>query len=166
MDRDEILGKIRERMMAFVTSRVSETLAEDLAQDVLMLLHEKYPHVTALSELLPLSFRILRLKMMDAHRKSIRRREHDLVTIDDDFAGETDNSPESLLARQKMLERLSHAMTQLSERCRTLFRWKLLGKTFPEIQELMQQKSINTIYTWDRRCRQRLLGLMGGAWDL
>ena len=165
MDRDEILAKIRERMVAFVTSRVSGPIAEDLAQEVLMLLHVKYPHVTALSELLPLSFRILRLKMMAARRKSIRRREEDSVTIDDDFAGRADNSPESLVARQKMLERLGQALTQLSERCQTMFRWKLMGKCFPEIQELMGQKSINTIYTWDSRCRQQLLTLMGGTWE-
>lgn len=65
MTREEILGKIRERIVAFVTSRVSEAAAEDLAQEVLMLLHEKYAHVSALSELLPLSFRILRFKMND-----------------------------------------------------------------------------------------------------
>lgn len=87
------------------------------------------------------------------------------MTIDDDFAGAANSSPESQLARRRTLERLSQAMTQLSERCRIMFRWKLLGKNFPEIQELMGQKSINTIYTWDRRCRQRLLELMGGTWD-
>jgi len=165
MDREEILGKIRERIVAFVTSRMSGPVAEDLAQDVLMLLHEKYPHVTALSDLLPLSFRILRLKMMDARRKSTRRRENDPVTIDDDFPDASVENPESLVERRRMLERFGDAMTRLGERCRRLFRWKLLGKTFPEIQELMQQKSINTIYTWDRRCRRRLLELMGGSWE-
>lgn len=69
------------------------------------------------------------------------------------------------MARQRMLERLGQAVSRLGERCRTLFRWKLLGKTFPEIQQLMGQRSINTIYTWDRRCRQRLLELMGGSWE-
>lgn len=165
MARDEILGQIRERIVAFVTSRMSGTAAEDLAQDVLMLLHQKYPDVTALSDLLPLSFRILRLKMIDARRKSTRRGENDPVMIDDDFAGAAEANPESVVGRQQMLERLTHAMTRLGERCQTLFRWKLLGKTFPEIQKLMRQKSINTIYTWDRRCRQRLLELMGGSWE-
>jgi len=165
MDRDEILAKIRERMVAFATSRVSRPAAEDLAQEVLVLLHEKYPHVTALSELLPLSFRILRLKMMATRGTSIRRREDDSVTVDDDFPGNLENNPEAQLARRRMLERLSQAMAQLSERCQTIFRWKLLGKSFPEIRALMGQKSINTIYTWDRRCRQRLLELMGGTWE-
>lgn len=130
-----------------------------------MLLHQKYAHVTAVSELLPLSFRILRLKMNDAGRKSARRRENDAVTIENDFPDVTADNPESLVARRHNLERLGRAMTRLGDRCRTLFRWKLLGKTFPEIQVLMRQKSINTIYTWDHRCRQRLLELMGGSWE-
>jgi RNA polymerase sigma-70 factor (ECF subfamily) len=25
--------------------------------------------------------------------------------------------------------------------------------------------SINTVYTWDFRCRQHLLELMGGSWE-
>jgi RNA polymerase sigma-70 factor (ECF subfamily) len=29
----------------------------------------------------------------------------------------------------------------------------------------MGQSSINTIYTWDLRCRKQLLALMGGSWE-
>ena len=47
-------------------------------------------------------------------------------------------------------------MDQLGERCRELFKWKLEGKSFPEIQKIMGQNSINTIYTWDLRCRKQL----------
>ena len=57
------------------------------------------------------------------------------------------------------------ALAQLGERCRDLFRWKLEGKNFPEIQTLMGQTSINTIYTWDLRCRKRLMALVGGSWE-
>ena len=38
--------------------------AHDLAQEVLVLLHEKYSHVTRLEELVPLSFQILRFKLV------------------------------------------------------------------------------------------------------
>jgi RNA polymerase sigma-70 factor (ECF subfamily) len=41
---------------------------------------------------------------------------------------------------------------------------KLQGKTFPEIQKIMGVEAINTVYTWDHRCRRRLLELMGGSW--
>ena len=48
--------------MAFATSRGSREVAEDLAQEVFMVLHEKYSQVTELAELVPLSFQILRFK--------------------------------------------------------------------------------------------------------
>ena len=70
MDRDQILTSLRERILAFATLRVSRAQAEDLAQEVLVVLHEKYRHVADLAELVPLAFQVLRFKMLDAHRKS------------------------------------------------------------------------------------------------
>ncbi len=63
------------------------------------------------------------------------------------------------------MDRLLTAVAQLGERCRDLFRLKLEGHRFPEIQKIMGQRSINTIYTWDLRFRKQLLDLMGGSWD-
>ena len=56
-------------------------------------------------------------------------------------------------------------MAQLPERCRQLLRLKLEGRTFAEIQRRLGAGAINTVYTWDHRCRQRLLELMGGDWE-
>jgi RNA polymerase sigma-70 factor (ECF subfamily) len=39
-------------------------------------------------------------------------------------------------------------------------RLKLEGKNFIEIQTQMGAESINTVYTWDHRCRQQLRELM------
>lgn len=165
MDRDQILGNLRERILAFATLRVSRAHAEDLTQEVLVVLHEKYPQVTDLTELVPLAFQVLRFKMLDAHRKSLRRGEYNLESIDDLPIADSRDNPGTELERKQTVDRLLHAMSQLGERCRELFKWKLEGKSFPEIQKLMNQSSINTIYTWDLRCRKQLLALMGGAWD-
>jgi len=165
MDRDQILASLRERILAFATLRVSKEHAEDLTQEVLVVLHEKYPHVTDLTELVPLAFQVLRFKMLDAHRKSIRRGEYNLESIDDLPIADSRDSPETELERKQTVERLVQAMSQLGERCRELFKWKLEGKSFPEIRKLMGQTSINTIYTWDLRCRKQLLSLMGGSWE-
>jgi len=83
MHRDTILHSLRERILAFATSRVSRDLAEDLTQEVLILLHEKYARVTELTELVPLAFQILRFRMLDAHRKSLRRGEYNQDAIED-----------------------------------------------------------------------------------
>ena len=64
-----------------------------------------------------------------------------------------------------MLERLARAVGQLGERCRELLRLKLEGRGFPEIQKAMGAATLNTVYTWDHRCRKRLLELMGGGWE-
>jgi RNA polymerase sigma-70 factor (ECF subfamily) len=165
MDRDQILACLRERILAFATLRVSKDRAEDLVQDVLLVLHDKYAQVTELTELVPLAFQILRFKMLDAHRKSFRRGEYNQESVDEFPLADPGDDPAQQLERKQTVERLVQAMNQLGIRCRELFTWKLEGKSFPEIQKLMGQNSVNTIYTWDLRCRKQLLSLMGGSWE-
>jgi RNA polymerase sigma-70 factor (ECF subfamily) len=163
--RDEILTILRERILAFATSRVQKDLAEDLTQEVLILLHEKYGRVTELTELVPLAFQVLRFKMLDTHRKSLRRGEYNQNSVEDLPVATPGDDPATQLDQKQRVDRLLAAVAQLGDRCRDLFRWKLEGNSFPEIQRLMQQPSINTIYTWDLRCRKQLLSLMGGTWE-
>ena len=165
MDPDQLLGSLRERILAFATLRVSRAHAEDLAQEVLVVLHEKYAHVTELTELAPLVFQVLSFKMLDAHRKSLRRGEYNSESIDDLPLADPGDDPATQLDQKQRVDRLLTAIGQLGERCRELFKWKLEGKSFPEIQTLMNQTSINTIYTWDLRCRKQLLAFMGGSWQ-
>ncbi|ULA60312.1 MAG: RNA polymerase subunit sigma-24 [Nitrospira sp.] len=165
MTRDEILTRLRERILTFATSRLQKDVAEDLTQEVLMLLHEKYARVTELTELVPLAFQVLRFKMLDAHRKSLRRGEYNDQSVDDLPLANPGDDPASQLDQKQRVDRLIAAVRQLGDRCRELFTWKLEGNSFPEIQTLMGQASINTIYTWDLRCRKQLLSLMGGSWE-
>ena len=50
-------------------------------------------------------------------------------------------------------------------RCREMFRMKLEGKSFEQIRQALDARSINTIYTWDSRCRKKLLEKLGGKWE-
>jgi len=165
MERDQILISLRERILAFATLRVSKDHAEDLAQEVLVVLHDKYPRVTELTELVPLAFQVLRFKMLDAHRKSLRRGEYNQESVEELPLADPGDDPATQLDQKQRVDRLLAALSQLGQRCRELFKWKLEGKSFLEIQELMSQTSINTIYTWDLRCRKQLLSLMGGSWE-
>jgi RNA polymerase sigma-70 factor (ECF subfamily) len=165
MDRDQVLTSLRERILAFATLHVSRTQAEDLVQEVLVVLHEKYARVTELTELVPLAFQVLRFKMLDAHRKSLRRGEYNQESVDDLPLADPGDDPATQLDQKQRVDRLLAVMAQLGARCREVFKWKLEGKSFPEIQKLMGQNSINTIYTWDLRCRKQLLSLMGGSWE-
>jgi len=165
LTREEILRQLRERILAFATSRGSREGAEDVAQDVLMVLHEKYPHVTELTQLVPLSFKILRFKMLDHHRKTLRRGEYNQESVNDQPLKDPGDDPAMQAEQKERVTQLIAALQQLGERCQTLFRLKLEGHTFPEIMQILGEHSINTIYTWDSRCRKELLSVMGGQWE-
>jgi RNA polymerase sigma-70 factor (ECF subfamily) len=163
--REEVLAKLRERIVVFAASHLSRDVAEDLAQEVLMLLHEKYAHLERPEDLLPLSLQIVRFKIMSLRRKSVRRGEYTQVSITDIPLPDLDANPADYVERKQMMEQLTRAMGQLGERCRDLMRLKLQGRSFPEIQKIMGASAINTVYTWDHRCRKHLLELMGGDWE-
>ncbi len=165
MSRDESLASLRERILAFAASRIGKDKAEDLAQEVLILLETKYPHVTAAEELLPLSLEILRFKIRGEVRKSLRRGEYNQATVDEVRLADPGEDPESYAERREMEARVAAALAKLDGRCRELFRMKLDGMSFAEIQKEFQAAAINTVYTWDFRCRKRLLELLGGSWE-
>jgi len=152
-------------MVAFAASRYTRDTAEDLAQEVLIVLHEKYAQVVTIEELLPLSLQILRFKIAGLRRKTVRRGEHNAISVDDAPLRDQAPDPESMAERQQILERLSVGLSRLGERCRELFRLKLEGLAFEDIRKRMGAGSINTIYTWDFRCRQQLKEQMGGDWE-
>jgi RNA polymerase sigma-70 factor (ECF subfamily) len=165
LDRQNILRTLRERILNFAASRMERDRAEDLAQEVLIVLEEKYADLHRVEDLLPLSMQIMRFKMMGARRKMLRRGEHAQVPVEDLPIADTRQDPERMARQRMMVDRLRKALGQLGERCRELMKYKLQGKTFPEIQKLMNAASINTVYTWDLRCRKDLLERMGGDWE-
>ena len=121
-----------------------------------MVLHEKYATIDRIEDLLPLSLEITRLKIWGARRKSVRRGENTSVSVDDlPLAGSLPDPLEQAERRQR-LDNLEAALKQLGERCRELFRLKLEGRSFAEIQRRLKVESLNTLYTWDFRCRKQL----------
>jgi RNA polymerase sigma-70 factor (ECF subfamily) len=163
--REELLAKLRERIVGFAALKMQRDAAEDVAQEVLLLLHEKYGDLDRLEDLLPLSLKIVRYKIMAYRRKAQRRGEYTQMPVDDIQVAGDDLDPLSAAEQREMRERLVAAVSQLGERCRKLFALKLDGKTFAEIQAELGAASLNTVYTWDFRCRKHLFDLMGGSWE-
>jgi RNA polymerase sigma-70 factor (ECF subfamily) len=156
VDRDQILVRLRERIRRYAASKLSEDLAEDVAQEVLLVLHEKYPEVDRIEDLLPLSLEIARFKIWGARRKSVRRGENSSISVDDLPLAGLEPDPLDQAERRQDLDRLEAALKELGGRCRELFRLKLEGHSFPEIQKRLKVESLNTLYTWDFRCRKQL----------
>ena len=164
MDRSAILSILRERIVGYAASRIGRDSAEDLAQDVLILLEEKYPQVSAIAELVPLSLQIARFKLAAIYRKSARRGEATQVSVDEIQIPDLSHDTADEYERREMMTRLAAAINQLPPRCREIIRWKLQGHDFGAIQKLLKLGSINTVYSQDFRCRKQLVELMGGAY--
>jgi RNA polymerase sigma-70 factor (ECF subfamily) len=161
LQRDDLLARLRERIFRFAASRLQREAAEDLTQEVLMVLHEKYAALDRVEDLLPLSLEIARFKIMATRRKIVRRGEHTQVSVDDVPLSSDAADPFDQAARRQQMERLETALAELGDRCRELFRLKLQGFTFPEIQKQLNVGSLNTLYTWDFRCRKQLIDRLG-----
>jgi RNA polymerase sigma-70 factor (ECF subfamily) len=163
MERSEILARLRERIVRFAASRIRAESAEDLAQQVLLVIHEKYADLDRAEDLVPVALEIARLKIWGARRKSTRRGEAKQVSVDDLPLPSAGPSPYDSAERNERIEHLERALAGLGERCRDLFRLKLEGYTFPEILKRMGAASLNTVYTWDLRCRKELLARLETA---
>jgi RNA polymerase sigma-70 factor, ECF subfamily len=167
--RNQILELLRERIVRFAASRLggaaADGAADDIAQEVLLVLHEKYPALDRVEDLLPLSIEIARFKILAARRKTIRRGENTQVSVDDlPLAGDGPDPLEQAVRRER-LELLEAALKGLGDRCKEIFRLKLQGLSFIDIQKQLNVGSINTLYTWDLRCRKELLERLGPDWE-
>ncbi len=173
MNREETIRLLRERIVAFAKSRLwkaGDFAAEDLAQETLMVMEERYSQVTAIEEMVPLAMRIVRFKLMSQVAKSNRRGEGTAVPVEEMPLADPGDDPEVLTLRREKAKQFAVAFAQLGERCQQIFRWKVGGANFAEIQQRLGAESINTVYTWDARCRKQLLGLLqrgeeGGGYE-
>ncbi len=137
--------------------------AEDVAQDTLLVLEEKYSHVEGLEDLVPLAMQIARYKIMALHTKSIAPRRRHVGPGRRFPIADPAEDPEAMLERRQRLDRLETALLALGDRCRDLFRLETAGPEVPRDPAAHGAESINTVYTWDLRCRKQLIERMKGG---
>src|ERR1700722_4657366 len=116
--RDEILRKLRERIVGFAASRMQRDAAEDLAQEVLILLHEKYGDLHRLEDLLPLSLKIVRFKMLAHRRKAGRHGEFTQVPADEIQVPDGRTDALTAMEQREGREGLIAAISKVGERRR------------------------------------------------
>ena len=162
--RETTLASLRLRVLAAARRRLSPADAEDLTQEVLLLLATKYADVEETGQLVALGLGILRKKRADLWRKSARRGES---TAEDAAAMPLPHGgpgPDTVAADRERLRLFTAAATRLEGRCREILRRKLEGLSFVEIAAELG-RPVNTVYSWDFRCHQRLRKLLGDRWS-
>ena len=159
-ERDSILALVRERIVSYAASRIGREDAEDLAQETLLLLNGKYGHLESPTDLVPLAVTIMKFKMRELRN---RDRDGNHESLDRNQVQNGGLGPDSAAGYEQLRERILRAAEKLGPRCQEIFLLKLEGYNFLEIKGRMGAGSINTIYTWDLRCRKELRKAMGYA---
>lgn len=169
--REQGLTRVRARVLAFARARMDHADAEDLTQDVMVLLATKYAHVDAVEDLTALGVRCAALKRTAWWRKAARRRGLGETSAPGgpdapppaDLASDGAPDPEAAALARQRLTLFVGAADQLDGRCREILRRKLEGASFVEIAAELG-RPVNTIYSWDHRCHKRLRALLGARW--
>ena len=172
LSRDEVLVRVRARVLTAARARLSLADAEDLTQEALILLTTKYAHVAAAEELVALGVRIVALKRTAFWRKAARRQAAGDTPLGPVDPGDGDPlerapadapDPEAITHDRQRLSIFLEAVTRLDGRCREILRRKLQGASFVEIASELG-RPVGTVYSWDHRCHRRLKALLGDRW--
>jgi RNA polymerase sigma-70 factor (ECF subfamily) len=173
LGRDEVLSRVRSRVLAAARRWLPAAEAEDVAQEALLLLATKYAHVAAAEELVALGARIVHFKRSAHWRKAGRRGALGEAPLPEAPDGASDPidaiasgapDPEAAAVARQRLALLLEAAARLDGRCRSLLQRKLEGASFVEIAAELG-RPVNTVYSWDYRCHARLRALLGDRWS-
>jgi RNA polymerase sigma-70 factor, ECF subfamily len=164
------LELIRKRIREFATAKtkIGKDRAEDVAQGCIVVLMEKYPHIRDLTTMMKIAIVVARNKMFEQFRQDKRE-----MQFPDDRGDHANKFEEAVpdpadflreMERRQVVDRILGAMVRLGERCRDVLRLKLIeSKGSASIKEILGVNSINTVYTWERRCLQQLIDIAGGT---
>jgi RNA polymerase sigma-70 factor (ECF subfamily) len=157
-EQGALLEGVRVRIVGFATYLGCGSDSEDIAQETLLVLHNRYAAVNDRAEMLKLAVRICaNLAANWRRRKSNTARAREVPEAMADPIG---RNPESALMEKQLQELLLKAIRESGERCKQLLRLRLGGAKTKDIATLMGTKAgaVDTAYY---RCLQRLRNAIG-----
>jgi len=141
---------------------MSRADAEDLAQDVCMVLLQKYNQVANKEELLRLAYTILMKLRIGRWRRVARRGENTAKSVDDLPLKDPGDDPETVLRRKEFAEKIGKAIRSLGEPCRTVLLLKFQKHDTAYIQRAIGAPTENAVFLRLSRCRDKLDQKLGG----
>jgi RNA polymerase sigma-70 factor (ECF subfamily) len=125
-----------------------------------MLIEKRYSHLDQTGDLVPLAIRIMSFKIRSLRRGTARQRLSDMPVDETPLADPAPDAAQQV-ETSELQNRILQALEKLGGRCRRLFLLKLEGHRLPEIRELLGADTMQQLYMWDFRCRERMRELTG-----
>lgn len=155
---NELFERLSARIRALAKKRVWDPhAAEDLAQETLKTVCEKYRDVELPRGLLPWVFTVFHHKMGN-YLKRERTRSREVQSLDDLGASSEDEAIQSF----EIWEMLEKALRLASSDCRTVFRVLLSGGDRAAMLATFPGDPEGTVDSRVSRCRKRLLDYLEG----
>jgi DNA-directed RNA polymerase specialized sigma24 family protein len=162
-ERDRLFAVLRERIIKFAASRVGPDHADDIANMSIETLIGKYPEITRLDDLMPLTTTIAMNHVRHLWRRKTGEVRNVQVEEDEHFASGRDPEEQAIL--RDLIDRMIAAVRskRYKEKCRKVLGLVYNGVPYEEIREVMGVKTMATLYTWVHRCHNELRACLGGT---
>jgi RNA polymerase sigma factor (sigma-70 family) len=162
-ERDRVFQVLRERVSRFAAYKVGAGQADDIAHMAMETLIGKYPHITRLEDLMPLTTTIA----MNHIRHLWRRKSGELQNTQVDEANHFDpcRDPEEQVILRNLIDRMCAVIgsNRFKDKCRKVLQLVYAGVPYEEIRETMGAKTMATLYTWVHRCHNELRSGLGDS---
>ena len=159
-EHEALLERVRVRIVGFATYLGCGNDAEDLAQETMIVLLNKYPDVADAEGMLKLAPRICANLALNWRRNKLNPA--NAVELPVSLADASGWDPESAATEKELKGLLLKAIQGSDTRCKELLRLRLAGAKTKEIAANMGMTAgaVDTAYF---RCLQRLRGALGGT---
>lgn len=159
VDRDALIALVRERIRGFATYLHWGDDAEDIANETVLVLLEKYGGIEAPEEILKIANQICVNLVLNLRRKRANKRQ---VDLDTGIAASLGGDPETVASNRELKQLMLKAIEASDSRCKQLLRLKLEGATTEKIAEELKLNP-NAVHAAFFRCGKRLRAALGGS---
>ncbi len=161
--RNDRFRILRERVWKFAASRVGTAGADDVASEAIGRLIRRYPNVTELEDMIPLTIKIATNVIYHAWRDKTKAARHESI---DELDYRADHvSQEEHSHWRGLADRVIGILRskRVKPRCMKLFQMIYEGYDFEQIRQQMGEQNKQVIFNWVFRCRKQIFDELGGS---
>jgi RNA polymerase sigma-70 factor (ECF subfamily) len=161
-ERERVLKLVYDRIVAYLASSPrARHVAEDLAQDVMVVLMERYGHIESEDELRNIAYQTARWKIISYLRLKDSAVSFAGVDVTEVQLPAESGNPAEAMERKEIAQRLASALREIGEPCRTLLHMFFAKKSGREMAATLMQTE-RAVASRLARCKRTVANIIRG----